>query len=737
MAMTTPRRTVERVLLGGAVLAACLAAAVPLVPDSVPLAVRVVAGVAVAAVAVAVTELRAGHERRTAASADLARHARHLVDGRRLPLVRELRDPQTLGVASTAAGRSTTGLAYVPRTRDAELDRALRDGRFVLVTGDSKAGKTRSAFEALRRCLPDRPLVTPARPDSLAALLAADLVPDDAVVWLDDLERHLTPDGLTEHTLDRLTDAGTHTVVVATMRSTQLDHLAPRLDDERGEVEDPAWRMLTRATQVRFERLLDDAERRSVGRQVDDDDLRRALERFGLAEYIVAGPDLVGRFVHNLATQPVGTAVVRAAVAWRVAGLARPTPLPVLRRLCADLLAADGAPLSPEEFDRGLGWARQRIYAASALLTVSDDAATVYDYAADEIERDHLPELPPAVWRHLLRAATRVPGEALTVGQRAFAHGRVDVAADAGRVVASAGGDLAGVGRRLLGWALEEQGDLDGAAGAYRDAAAAPDPDLATAALIDLGLLHEAQGGYDEAAAAYERAADGAPRLRPLVFVNLGRVRWRQGDLAAARRCYGRTAAAADPEQAARATRFLGYLLEGQGDVSGARDAFERTIATGDDIQAPKAMVALGDLLTHAGDIAGARAAYGQAIASDDADLSTAGALYLGALLAGTGEPVHARRTFDELLDRLGPDALTVVRDQFELTGVLYGADRTRTVLAQVVASAHPDLAPLAHRLLTEVTAGDADATRAHVRSPRRRVTAGVRRGVRTSPPPR
>jgi hypothetical protein len=40
---------------------------------------------------------------------------------------------------------------YVPRTIDAELDRKLASGGLVIIQGDSAAGKSRAAYEALRR----------------------------------------------------------------------------------------------------------------------------------------------------------------------------------------------------------------------------------------------------------------------------------------------------------------------------------------------------------------------------------------------------------------------------------------------------------------------------------------------------------------------------------------------------------------------------------------------------------
>ena len=50
---------------------------------------------------------------------------------------------------------------YVRREVDELLDRALQQQRFVLVVGPSKAGKSRSAIEAVRRHFPASRLVVP------------------------------------------------------------------------------------------------------------------------------------------------------------------------------------------------------------------------------------------------------------------------------------------------------------------------------------------------------------------------------------------------------------------------------------------------------------------------------------------------------------------------------------------------------------------------------------------------
>jgi cellulose synthase operon protein C len=50
---------------------------------------------------------------------------------------------------------------YVPRPEDRDIEDAIRSRPFVVVVGPSKAGKSRTAFEAVRRAFPLRHLIAP------------------------------------------------------------------------------------------------------------------------------------------------------------------------------------------------------------------------------------------------------------------------------------------------------------------------------------------------------------------------------------------------------------------------------------------------------------------------------------------------------------------------------------------------------------------------------------------------
>ncbi|MFJ8314064.1 MULTISPECIES: hypothetical protein [unclassified Streptomyces] len=102
-----------------------------------------------------------------------------------------------------------TPVPYVERDIHARLVAIIPTGAFVLLQGDSASGKSRTAFEAARQAVGDWRLIVPeapdAAPDQLDGLAGLELA--DTLIWLDDLQRYLSPSGLTE----RLGPAGVAT----------------------------------------------------------------------------------------------------------------------------------------------------------------------------------------------------------------------------------------------------------------------------------------------------------------------------------------------------------------------------------------------------------------------------------------------------------------------------------------------------------------------------------------------
>jgi hypothetical protein len=176
-------------------------------------------------------------ERGRAHLADRAKAAAGSRSGLYVAPVGEIEDPIRLGTHPAAAvegedGRIDRTPAFVERDQMADVKAALTAGGFVLMVGDSTAGKTRLAYEAMRACLPRHVCVKPETSDALPAAIAVARQKRPSVLWLDDLERYLGIGGLTRTDLVELVEVG-RIVVLATMRSHERDDLSARHDPVR------------------------------------------------------------------------------------------------------------------------------------------------------------------------------------------------------------------------------------------------------------------------------------------------------------------------------------------------------------------------------------------------------------------------------------------------------------------------------------------------------------------------
>ena len=165
------------------------------------------------------TRLQAEAKRRDERSALLAASTRTLDESGGQERVRDV-DLLRLGVH-----RAHVELEYIRRDVEAELLTLMNTGAPVLVVGHSMAGKTRMTAQVLRDHFGDRPILLPSRPDGLARLAAHGAEPQGTVVWLDDLDRYLTGDGIRVEWLDRMRRRDN--LVVATMRAREHARYQP------------------------------------------------------------------------------------------------------------------------------------------------------------------------------------------------------------------------------------------------------------------------------------------------------------------------------------------------------------------------------------------------------------------------------------------------------------------------------------------------------------------------------
>ena len=321
-----------------------------------PVAVRVVLAGSAAAIGILVPEMRSRKEG-VSRQGQLLNQVEVLVPDSTLPRVRDA------SLQQLRVHESRVNVPYIRRDQESEVDKALSARRPVLIVGSSMAGKTRLAAARVAALFPDAFLWAPLPGNALRELLDDGLNIYDFVVWLDDLDRYLTGDSwLDPGMLDRITDAGAR--VIGTIRRSALDVYRPR-DTAR-----PAqWETLRRFTRIDIARKLSDEEGRRVDANISNLAVRAAIDRYGLAEYLGAGPDAVDRLNAGETDCPIGAALVRAAIDWRRAGLARLVSLHDLKAaLPIYLTGRHDIVIDGTSFKEGMHWATDKINETVRLL---------------------------------------------------------------------------------------------------------------------------------------------------------------------------------------------------------------------------------------------------------------------------------------------------------------------------------------------------------------------------------
>ncbi|MGW6892075.1 tetratricopeptide repeat protein [Streptomyces chartreusis] len=270
----------------------------------------------------------------------------------RLPKVAQAADPLRLGVhpapilavdptEHAANGATERVPVYVPRDIDDELRERLARGGFVLLVGDSTAGKSRAAYEAMAATLRDHVLVAPQDRAAVPTALAQAAEERRCVLWLSDLEQYLGAGGLTRTGIARvLGGTGHHRVILASLRAAEQARLTdgPTTQDEAGRVAyNEAREVLEQAHQLRVRRVFSTAEKERARARDWDPRIADALhhtDTYGIAEYIAAGPDLLRNWQDawspntdpDAPTHPRAAALIAAAVDIRRAGHTAPLP---------------------------------------------------------------------------------------------------------------------------------------------------------------------------------------------------------------------------------------------------------------------------------------------------------------------------------------------------------------------------------------------------------------------------
>src|SRR6266581_7957430 len=106
------------------------------------------------------------------------------------------------------------------RHLESALAENLPRNSFVILVGESTAGKSRAAYEAIR-LFPDHRVIFPKDRNGLNAAVRVILSQRRSILWLDDLDRVLGPTGIDAYMVQRLLSGRRDAVIVASMRTQE------------------------------------------------------------------------------------------------------------------------------------------------------------------------------------------------------------------------------------------------------------------------------------------------------------------------------------------------------------------------------------------------------------------------------------------------------------------------------------------------------------------------------------
>lgn len=545
---------------------------------------------------------------------------------------------------------------YVPRpTIDAELADALAHKTFVLATGDSTSGKSRALLEALRVAMPEARLIKPKDTAPLSALaeLVLPVERGAGVLWLDDLDQFLRPDGLDRHLLDHFVGLGI--MVAGTISKIPLAAVR--------KANRTARKVLAEAHCVEVPPTLTSAEQAAAEELYQGED----FSKLGIGAQAVAAPALRAWYDTSDVAEPSAWAVLHAVIDWRRIGIATPMPEEALRAMYPHYLALATVEVdaTDELFEEGVACARKRVEDTVAPLSVTgapgERVMRAFDYVvalADGQDGLKPKPVPDFLWTHAIQA--RRGEDLLYIAFAALGRSLAKQALAACREAWDTVTDpsLRARAALMLGELEAIEGDTATARGLLTEALESGVPDVVPLAKAELGGLLATPGGDPVLARRLltETIDAGDQELTPFAQLNLGAMYMNSGDFAAAKPLLEKALASGDPEVDSQQQARFQRLLTGQEEAERNRAPYKttddlgsgldvsqllrRTLVGGDRSAAvPQlARASLGGLLVNEGNLDEAKVMLDAALDSRNAAVIPLAQLNLGGLLLQKGD---------------------------------------------------------------------------------------------------
>jgi Tfp pilus assembly protein PilF len=604
-----------------------------------------------------------------------------------------------LGVSPSIPVKAGAPDLYIERGEDGAIREALTRSRFVIVKGAPKAGKSRSAFEAVRAIYPAALLIAPwPKENALSQIAENDLLngySGRVVFWLDDLAGFLTTE-LDRAIVGKLFRLYPQALLVGTILAADLsarknapgvssaipDLLRLAADGEVRLPSSPTPGELARARQL------------YPGQEFSDD--------VGIAEQLVAADLLKGYFED--AGNDVGWCLVMAAVDWLRTGATSPVPRSVLRNLAVNYcdLRRANLRMGDQEIDAGFEWAEHTFGSSEALLNVVErdaDRSPLTYQAFGPLRTVVDTPVPSSLWRTAASIAPPADLIPVALGALAVGPGLRDVAKGALTTACdSADRHAADWAALLLGDLQAQDGQVDTARRLYDRATTADDDTVSGLAGVELGALVMNLGELEESRRLLEAAVNSAnPPTVPLAKAMLGSLLIATGAPDQAARLLHEAIASQNPLAVSLAQAMLGALLINTGQLDQAREQLTAAVDSGNPLAMPLAQASLGTLLMSTGELREAERLLREAMGSGIPQAVVLAQSAMSGLLTITGHPDQARQILEDAV--ANGNLLVVPLAQANLGEMLARAgetERAKDLLDAAVRSRHPVASALA-----------------------------------------
>lgn len=606
-----------------------------------------------------------------------------------LPRVRDFADRALLGIhpaiplSNSEPTLSRDLPVYISRDIDTDLDQWVANhrasGGFLLLVGPAAAGKTRTAYELVRRTTGDWQLFMPASSAQFAEFMERSNDPGGLVVWLNEVQNFLGPGGLTSGSVRRMLAGDRPVITVATIWPDRYEALTKPSPSDGVDDPNKDAREILGMLADRKDLLAEfTAAERQRARDLADRDPRIAevllhSDRADLAAMLAATPELVRRWV--AATSQYGAAVISAAVFARLCGHPEVVPDGVLESLVDCFLTGEQrARLTSESwYSEAVEWAQQPVRGNVAPLIPQSkligrlDGYMISDVLVQYATRDQriTSQLgAESAWLRLIASAS--PDACILIARAALLrYGLGDVFAQA-TLKSANDGDI--MSMYNMGALLTDRGETAEADAWFAKATATGDP----MALTAVAATFRHRGDKSEAETLLRKAADaGFPRamidlsdllrdeantaeaeswLRlavakgyPPAMSELGMLLHFRGEDSEAEEWTRRAAEAGNLQGIA----FLGVLLSQSGRKEDAETWLRKAARFGH----PIAMTELGSLLLGRGDATEAQEWWRRSASAGEYRAMA----YLGAQLKERGQEAEAERLWRQAADGGNP----------------------------------------------------------------------------------